>query len=441
MLVIGGAGARAAQARKRPGSAAATRKMVVDQVENKARINWRGRALAPPKEAAPKPTPFGALKALSGELGVPKRDRDQITTIVKAQILKGRAPTADRILEAHADLLRRHRADAIAAIKACKAREAIIQAAQAAAADCDGDQVSAVAPFAPKLEDVTRAVELSIREWRRRLARPAPFRYRGCLYGEVVAHERVVFDKAANATDDAQDEVVRWLLRRDAAGGPAEEEDEGYVEPAWDLLERAMAGDIIEAGDERRLRATYEAERALFAERGEAPPPLLTGWGAAAADATLAPLLQPVELSAPAPAPRSVRRKKKKKRSRHDDDEPRKRHRSEAAPLPSLATYAPPQLYRDQVQSSNFQQALQRFTQPPPVPQKFGGHEQANYLRCGVCGADCSGEAAFKQHIASKKHRNRSRGLGFAGLAPNAAGAIPPLKDPELRREIGRAHV
>ena len=49
-----------------------------------------------PKEAAPKPTPFGALKALSGELGVPKRDRDQITTIVKAQILRGRAPTADR---------------------------------------------------------------------------------------------------------------------------------------------------------------------------------------------------------------------------------------------------------------------------------------------------------------------------------------------------------
>ena len=40
----------------------------------------------------------------------------------------------------------------------------------------------------------------------------------------------------------------------------------------------------------------------------------------------------------------------------------------------------------------------------------------------------------LKQHIASKKHRNRSRGLGFAGLAPNAAGAIPPLKDPELRR-------
>ena len=70
---------------------------------------------------------------MSGELGVPKRDRDQITTIVKAQILRGRAPTADRILEAHADLLRRHRADAIAAIKACKAREAIIQAAQAAA--------------------------------------------------------------------------------------------------------------------------------------------------------------------------------------------------------------------------------------------------------------------------------------------------------------------
>ena len=93
-------------------------------------------------------------------------------------------------------------------------------------------------------------------------------------------------------------------------------------------------------------------------------------------------------------------KKKKKKRSRHDDDEPRKRHLSEAAPLPSLATYAPPPLYRDQVQSTNFQQALQRFTQPPPVPQKFGGHEQANYLRCGVCGADCSGEAAFKQHIA-----------------------------------------
>ena len=67
-------------------------------------------------------------------------------------------------------------------------------------------------------------------------------------------------------------------------------------------------------GRDRTRARLLASGRALFAERGEAPPPLLKGWGAAAADATLAPLLQPVELSAPAPAPRSVRRKKKKKR-------------------------------------------------------------------------------------------------------------------------------
>ena len=126
--------------------------------------------------------------------------------------------------------------------------------------------------------------------------------------------------------------------------------------------------------------------------------------------------------------------RKKKKRSR-DDDEPRKRHRTESAPIPSLATYAPPPLYRDQQQSASFQQALQRFAQPPPsLPQKFGGHEQANYLTCAVCGTGCSGEKAFKEHIASKKHRNKSRGRGFAGISPNAAGAIPAIRDPELRR-------
>ena len=41
-----------------------------------------------------------------------------------------------------------------------------------------------------------------------------------------------------------------------------------------------MAGDIIDAGDERRLRATYEAERALFSRSGAAPPPLLRKAGA-----------------------------------------------------------------------------------------------------------------------------------------------------------------
>ncbi|KAL7549983.1 hypothetical protein ACHAWF_013233 [Thalassiosira exigua] len=137
--------------------------------------------------------------------------------------------------------------------------------------------------------------------------------------------------------------------------------------------------------------------------------------------------------------------RKKKKRSR-DDEGPRKRrkrHRTESAPVPSLAAYAPPPIHRDQQQGASFQQALQRFAQPPPSlpqksgghePQKFGGHEQANYLTCAVCGTGCSGENSFKEHIASKKHRHRSRGRGFAGISPNAAGAIPAIRDPELRR-------
>ena len=67
------------------------------------------------------------------------------------------------------------------------------------------------------------------------------------------------------------------------------------------------------------------------------------------------------------------------------------------------------------------------------------GHEQANYLRCALCMVDSSGEPAFSQHVAGGKHRKRNWGRpGFAGLAPNAAGAIPPLKDPRLRADAAR---
>jgi len=303
-----GGGARAAKAR-RPGSAAASTRL--DRVLSNARSTFRGRALAAPKQTAPKPTPFGALKALAGELGVPKSDRDRVTVLVKAQILQGRAPTADRILEAHAELLRRHRADAIATIRACKAREAIVHAALAACAECDDDQVGAVRPFASALDAATGAVQAAVAAWRRRLARPAPFRYRGRLYGEIMAYERRVF------ASGSKDVVIQWLMRRDNAAGPAEDDEEDVM-PAWDLLAKAMDGQIIDVGDERRLRAAVDAERALWAERGEAPPPLLKGWGDADADAALVPLLSGVleAAEAPAPAPQSTRKKKKKRRNR-----------------------------------------------------------------------------------------------------------------------------
>ena len=155
--------------------------------------------------------------------------------------------------------------------------------------------------------------------------------------------------------------------------------------------------------------------------------------------------------------------RKKKKRSRDDDDSPRKRRRTESASAPPLAAYAPPPSYQDQRQSASFrqgcaslaaaayapppsssqqgQQAPRRFAQPAPSlasppspPRKFGGHEQANYLTCAVCGTACSGEESFKEHIASRKHLKKSRGRGFAGLSPNAAGAVPAMRDPELRR-------
>ena len=83
-----------------------------------------------------------------------------------------------------------------------------------------------------------------------------------------MAHERVVFDKAANATDDAQDEVVRWLLRRDAPRAGRRRRRTRVTSSRPGIYSSARwPAILLNAGDERRLRATYEAERALFAER------------------------------------------------------------------------------------------------------------------------------------------------------------------------------
>jgi len=60
----------------------------------------------------------------------------------------------------------------------------------------------------------------------------------------------------------------------------------------------------------------------------------------------------------------------------------------------------------------------------------------ALYFKCACCRTEASGEASFAEHCAGRAHRNRNSGRpGFAGLLPNQAGIIPPLRIPELRAQ------
>lgn len=64
-----------------------------------------------------------------------------------------------------------------------------------------------------------------------------------------------------------------------------------------------------------------------------------------------------------------------------------------------------------------------------------GGASSASHvLRCLVCRVDAAGEASFIQHLCSRSHQEANQGrTGFAGLAPNSTGRIPPLVNHVLR--------
>ena len=55
-------------------------------------------------------------------------------------------------------------------------------------------------------------------------------------------------------------------------------------------------------------------------------------------------------------------------------------------------------------------------------------------LRCLVCGVEAFGEATFMQHLLGRDHQKANQGrTGFAGLACNSTGRIPPLVNHVLR--------
>ena len=74
-----------------------------------------------------------------------------------------------------------------------------------------------------------------------------------------------------------------------------------------------------------------------------------------------------------------------------------------------------------------------------PTTNKGGGNGASaaasfRVLRCLVCGVDASGEATFIQHLCGRAHQKANQGrTGFAGLAPNSVGRIPPLVNHVLR--------
>lgn len=74
-----------------------------------------------------------------------------------------------------------------------------------------------------------------------------------------------------------------------------------------------------------------------------------------------------------------------------------------------------------------------RLTQPRDGAN-HGASAAARVLRCLVCGVDSSGEATFMQHLCGSRHKGVNQGCtGFAGLAPNSTGRIPPLVNEVLR--------
>ena len=131
--------------------------------------------------------------------------------------------------------------------------------------------------------------------------------------------------------------------------------------------------------------------------------------------------------------------------SSSDDDEPRERKRARAS-SPGIGPPAPPPAH---AMAAALGIGLSLPTRPPPPTHRQpaaaappsaramaagkGGGLSA-YLRCLPCGTESSSEAAFKQHLCGKPHMRANGGrAGFAGLAANSAGVIPPLQCPALR--------
>ena len=68
------------------------------------------------------------------------------------------------------------------------------------------------------------------------------------------------------------------------------------------------------------------------------------------------------------------------------------------------------------------------FKQPEPV------------FVCAPCGKECHGESNFLQHCFGAEHQRVSGVCGFAGIAPNRFGVMPPLSDDFFTRiEMGPA--
>ena len=111
-----------------------------------------------------------------------------------------------------------------------------------------------------------------------------------------------------------------------------------------------------------------------------------------------------------------------------DDDEPRERKRARASSPsvgPPLPTRPPPPTHRQPAASA-----------PPPARAMAAGKGGglSAYLRCLLCSTESSSESSFKQHLCGKPHMRANGGkAGFAGLAANSAGVIPPLHCPALR--------
>eukprot|EP00629_Pelagomonadales_sp_RCC1024_P016331 CAMPEP_0119294532 /NCGR_PEP_ID=MMETSP1329-20130426/48179_1 /TAXON_ID=114041 /ORGANISM="Genus nov. species nov., Strain RCC1024" /LENGTH=155 /DNA_ID=CAMNT_0007295423 /DNA_START=191 /DNA_END=655 /DNA_ORIENTATION=+ len=117
---------------------------------------------------------------------------------------------------------------------------------------------------------------------------------------------------------------------------------------------------------------------------------------------------------------KSRRRRRRSSSSSSSSSSDRDRRRKRAKPalrapaaIPSAAVFSPP-LFRETAAAASFQQQVARFAAAPAprAPGKFAttSHEQANYLRCKVCGVDSSSETAFAQHLAGGKHRKKNGG-------------------------------
>ncbi|CAE8604805.1 unnamed protein product, partial [Polarella glacialis] len=73
------------------------------------------------------------------------------------------------------------------------------------------------------------------------------------------------------------------------------------------------------------------------------------------------------------------------------------------------------------------------------IPAKTAGGRVkvwSDVFRCAACNLDCSGEAAYVQHLGLKSHVAKAGWEGYAGLLPNDKGVIPTLS-PWLLHALG----